>query len=56
MWNQNDMIRYLLGASFMNINPLFPVEIYEKAKSVYISRLPHFGSLGVLRGMHIPQR
>lgn len=50
------MIRYLLGASFMNINPLFPMEIYEKVKSVYISSLLHFGSLEVLRGMHIPQR
>lgn len=50
------MICYLLGASFMNINPLFPMEIYEKGKSVYISGLSHFGSLEVLRGMNIPQR
>lgn len=44
----NEIICYLLGASFMNIDPLFPVEIYKKVKSVYISSLTGFGSLELL--------
>lgn len=28
----NELVCYLLGASFMNINPALPVEIWEKIK------------------------